>query len=96
MHVPFDRSRERKKKEALRISGDEALLRKTASGAALAQALKLAQANRQSMSWELKRMNESPKVMVARMSQLNPEGTMHVAQVSVRFDSDQVSHSPHY
>ena len=71
---------------------DEPALRLLSLGRALTSGLAVCKCSpRLSSSWELVRWNEEPKLMWARCQALDLEETRQVAQVCVRFDSQQVS-----
>lgn len=77
---------------SLAFRGDEVAVRSLATGDALALAHKVAK-TKKDMKWELVKMNEDPKLISARLTPLDAEGKVELAQVVVRFDSNQVSPS---
>jgi hypothetical protein len=70
--------------------GDEVRIRALATGEALVLSQKVAKARRD-LKWALVRMNAEPKLVSARITPLDAEGRVELAQVVVQFDSDQVS-----
>lgn len=64
-------------------------MRSSATGEAFALAQKVAKTKR-AMKWELVKMNGEPKLVSARLTPLDAEGRVELAQVVVKFDSDQV------
>lgn len=62
-----------------------------ASDAALRAGNKVIDADRKGMQWELVRHVTEPKIMNAICGTLDPYGRHIVAQVYIRFDTEQVS-----
>jgi hypothetical protein len=79
-----------RKTKLTHFSGDEIVVRSLATGEALSLAHKIAK-TKKNLQWELVKMNEEPKLISARLTPLDAEGKIELAQVVVRFDSIQVS-----
>lgn len=72
------------------FSADIPALRSVSTASALTAAQTVAKSGRP-MSWQLVRTVQPPKVISARMGRFDAKGEVEYAQVTVRFDTEQVS-----